>query len=156
MWLDKSLGITDQEETMLLSAKTAIVYGGGGSIGSAVAKSFAREGARVFLTGRTRKKLEDVASAIRTAGALAEVAELDALDRAAVDAHAARVADAAGAIDIVFNATSNDDVRGVVERCRERQAFPRRVRRLARELPAFDAPLEAECRLGRNGRAAFF
>jgi enoyl-[acyl-carrier-protein] reductase (NADH) len=34
------------------------------------------------------------------------------LSRAAVDAHAAAVADAAGGIDIAFNATSNDDVQG--------------------------------------------
>ncbi len=36
---------------MLLKNKTAVVYGAGGAIGSAVARAFAREGARVFLTG---------------------------------------------------------------------------------------------------------
>ena len=46
---------------MLLESKTAIVYGGGGAIGSAVAAAFAREGARVFLAGRTRPALEGVA-----------------------------------------------------------------------------------------------
>ena len=39
---------------MLLENKNAIIYGGGGSIGGAVAKEFAREGAKVFLAGRTR------------------------------------------------------------------------------------------------------
>ena len=38
----------------LLETKTAIVYGAGGAIGSAVASAFAREGARVFLAGRAR------------------------------------------------------------------------------------------------------
>ena len=38
---------------MLLEGKNAIVYGGSGSVGSAVARAFAREGARVFLAGRT-------------------------------------------------------------------------------------------------------
>src|SRR5919107_3760151 len=42
---------------MLLKNKNAIIYGAGGSIGGAVAREFAREGARVFLAGRTREKL---------------------------------------------------------------------------------------------------
>jgi len=37
---------------MLLNGKTAIIFGAGGAIGGAVAKAFAREGARVFLSGR--------------------------------------------------------------------------------------------------------
>ena len=97
---------------MLLQNKTAIIYGAGGAIGSAVARAFAREGARVFLAGRTRRALDDVARAIRDAGGMAEVAQLDAIDQAAVDRHAAAVAEAAGGIDIAFNATSNEDVQG--------------------------------------------
>lgn len=97
---------------MLLENKTAIIYGGGGAIGSAVARAFAREGARVFLAGRTRRTLDDVARTIRDAGGTAEVAQVDALDQAAVGQHAASVAGAAGGIDIAFNATSNDDVQG--------------------------------------------
>jgi 3-oxoacyl-[acyl-carrier protein] reductase len=38
---------------MLLRDKTAIIYGAGGAVGGAVAQAFGREGARVFLTGRT-------------------------------------------------------------------------------------------------------
>jgi NAD(P)-dependent dehydrogenase (short-subunit alcohol dehydrogenase family) len=37
---------------MLLQDKVAVVYGAGGEIGGAVARAFAGEGARVFLTGR--------------------------------------------------------------------------------------------------------
>lgn len=37
---------------MLLGSKTAVVYGAAGSVGSAVARAFAREGASVFLAGR--------------------------------------------------------------------------------------------------------
>lgn len=36
---------------MLLENKNAMIYGGGGSIGGAVAREFAREGAKVFLAG---------------------------------------------------------------------------------------------------------
>jgi 3-oxoacyl-[acyl-carrier protein] reductase len=97
---------------MLLESKTAIVYGGGGAVGSAVAAAFAREGARVFLAGRTRPALDGVADAIRRAGGRAETATLDALDREAVEAHAAAVAGAGTGIDVAFNATSNDDLQG--------------------------------------------
>ncbi|HJW59659.1 MAG TPA: SDR family NAD(P)-dependent oxidoreductase, partial [Actinomycetota bacterium] len=44
---------------MLLEGRNAVVYGGGGAIGGAVARAFAREGARVFLAGRTRERLEE-------------------------------------------------------------------------------------------------
>jgi NAD(P)-dependent dehydrogenase (short-subunit alcohol dehydrogenase family) len=46
---------------MLLEHKNAIVYGGGGSVGGAVARTFAREGAKVFLAGRTLARVEAVA-----------------------------------------------------------------------------------------------
>jgi shikimate 5-dehydrogenase len=45
----------------LLENKTAVIYGAGGAIGGAAARTFAREGAKVFLAGRTGAKLEAVA-----------------------------------------------------------------------------------------------
>jgi len=96
---------------MLLDTKTAIVYGAGGAIGSAVARAYAREGAEVHLAGRTRARSEDVAQRIRHYGGTAHVAQVDVLDPAAVAQHADVVA-ASGGIDICFNATSNDDVQG--------------------------------------------
>ena len=53
---------------MLLANKTAIIYGGAGDVGGAVARAFAREGARVFLAGRTASTLEAAAADIRAAG----------------------------------------------------------------------------------------
>ena len=88
---------------MLLENKTAVIYGGAGSIGGAVARAFAREGASVFLAGRTLATLDAVAEDIRAAGAAAETAQVDALDERAVDAHADAVAAQAGTIDISFN-----------------------------------------------------
>jgi 3-oxoacyl-[acyl-carrier protein] reductase len=99
------------ESFMLLDTKTAIVYGAGGAIGSAVARAYAREGADVHLAGRTLATLEEVAQRIRHDGGAAHVAQVDVLDRAAVAQHADVVA-ASGGIDICFNATSNDDVQG--------------------------------------------
>ncbi|MEU4409466.1 SDR family oxidoreductase [Streptosporangium sp. NPDC023963] len=57
---------------MLLKGRNAIVYGGGGSVGGAVARAFGREGARVFLAGRTPATLERVAGQIRAAGGAVE------------------------------------------------------------------------------------
>ena len=88
---------------MLLENKNAIIYGGAGSIGGAVARAFAREGARVFLTGRTLATLDALADEIRAAGGAAETAQVDALDEQAVDAHADAVAADAGGIDVSFN-----------------------------------------------------
>jgi 3-oxoacyl-[acyl-carrier protein] reductase len=70
---------------MLLENKNAVIYGGGGAIGGGVARTFAGEGARVFLAGRTRGPLEAVAAEIEASGGSAEVAELD---EQAVDEHA--------------------------------------------------------------------
>jgi NAD(P)-dependent dehydrogenase (short-subunit alcohol dehydrogenase family) len=97
---------------MLLDGKTAVIYGAGGSIGGAVARAFAREGATIFLAGRTLGRLEEVAKEIRSAGGVAETAQVDALDERAVDEHADAVAAKAGAIDISFNLISHGDVQG--------------------------------------------
>jgi NAD(P)-dependent dehydrogenase (short-subunit alcohol dehydrogenase family) len=99
---------------VLLENKNAVIYGAGGSIGGAAARAFAREGARVFLAGRTRATLEAVAGEIRSAGGVAEIAELDALDERAVDEHADAVAaGAAGGIDISFNVITHPHTHGV-------------------------------------------
>jgi 3-oxoacyl-[acyl-carrier protein] reductase len=97
---------------MLLEHKNAIVYGGGGSVGGAVARAFAREGAKVFLAGRTHESLGEVAKEIAAAGGVAETAQVDALDEVAVEEHADAVAEKAGKIDVSFNAILNDDVQG--------------------------------------------
>jgi NAD(P)-dependent dehydrogenase (short-subunit alcohol dehydrogenase family) len=98
---------------MLLEQKNAIVYGAGGGIGSGVARKFAQEGARVFLAGRMRSKLERVAAEIAAAGGEMEVAELDVLDERAVEEHARAVVAAAGSIDISFDLISRGDVQGI-------------------------------------------
>ena len=95
---------------MLLENKNAVIYGGAGSIGGAVARAFAREGARVFLAGRTPATLDAVAEQIRAAGGLAETAEVDALDEHAVDEHADAVAADAGGI---FNLITHPHTHGI-------------------------------------------
>ena len=96
----------------LLAGKTAIIYGGGGALGGAAARVFAREGARVFLAGRTRSKLEAVAGDIESAGGTAEIATLDLFDEAQVRNHADAVAAKTGGIDVMFNAIGIKHVQG--------------------------------------------
>jgi len=90
---------------VLLENKTAVIYGAGGAVGSAIAQAFARDGARLFLTGRKLEKVQGVASRITADGGTVEAAQVDALDEAAVEAHLDAVLEKAGAVDISFNAT---------------------------------------------------
>jgi 3-oxoacyl-[acyl-carrier protein] reductase len=98
--------------SMLLENKNAVIYGAGGAIGGAVARAFAREGAKVYLTGRTLESLEVVAEEIRSTGRVAETAQVDAIDETAVIQHADAMAASAGGIDISFNLISVGDVQG--------------------------------------------
>ena len=104
---------TSGRVTLLLERKNAVIYGGAGSVGAAVARAFAREGARVFLAGRTLATLDRVAEELAGSGGPVETAEVDALDQRAVDEHADAVAARAGGIDVSFNAISHGDVHGV-------------------------------------------
>jgi NAD(P)-dependent dehydrogenase (short-subunit alcohol dehydrogenase family) len=94
---------------MMLKEKVAVIYGGGGGIGGAVAGAFAGEGAKLFLTGRHLAAAEAVAKEVVSAGGSAEAAEVDALDEQAVDEHLQSVIDKAGRIDVSFNAVGSTD-----------------------------------------------
>lgn len=96
----------------MLANKTAIIYGGGGAIGGAVARTFAREGAKVFLAGRTLSKLVKVATDISASGGEVEITEIDAFDEEAVKTHADMVAAKTGGIDIALNAIGLVHVQG--------------------------------------------
>jgi 3-oxoacyl-[acyl-carrier protein] reductase len=97
---------------LLLDGRNAVIYGGGGSIGGAVARAFAREGATVHLAGRTQAKLDAVADAIRSAGGRAETSVVDALDEQAVTAFAEGIATGHGSLDISMCVVSQQDVQG--------------------------------------------
>ena len=86
---------------MLLRDRNAIIYGAAGHIGGAIARAFSREGARVFLAGRSLARLRDIAGELK-----ADMAEVDALDETAVERHADKVVASAGRIDISVNAVS--------------------------------------------------
>src|SRR5215218_3973096 len=98
---------------MLLERKNAVIYGAGGSVGGAVARAFAREGARVWLAGRTVVALDAVAQEIERTGGVGETAHVDAFDEAAVGRHADAIVQAGGSLDVSFNAIAVDHIQGV-------------------------------------------
>ncbi|CAN7545744.1 SDR family oxidoreductase [Phenylobacterium sp. LjRoot219] len=86
-----------------LDGKVAIITGAGQGIGEAIARAYAREGARVVITGRTLSKLEEVAGKIKADGG--EARALDALAGNQADAERT-VADAIaawGRVDVLVN-----------------------------------------------------
>jgi NAD(P)-dependent dehydrogenase (short-subunit alcohol dehydrogenase family) len=115
-----------RQTTMVLKNRIAVIYGAGGAIGAAIARGFAREGARVYLSGHRREAVEVVAKEI---GARADAAEVDALDEAAVAAHLASVVDRAGRVDISVNAVgiANAPILGVPLVDLETEAFSRPI-----------------------------
>jgi NAD(P)-dependent dehydrogenase (short-subunit alcohol dehydrogenase family) len=89
----------------ILEGKHAVVFGAGGTIGAAVAKEFAAEGARVFLAGRTKPNLEAVTQQITAAGGEAQTTVVDTLEDAGVNKYLDGVAKQVGKIDIVVDLT---------------------------------------------------
>ena len=87
-----------------LSGKVAIVTGGTGVLGGAMAHGLAQAGAKVAIVGRRSEKAEAAAQEIRDAGGQASAAPGDVMDKAQLE----RVRDAVltewGKIDILVNA----------------------------------------------------
>jgi NAD(P)-dependent dehydrogenase (short-subunit alcohol dehydrogenase family) len=93
----------DMNGTLILKGKHAVVFGAGGSIGAAVAKEFASEGAEVFLAGRTKATVEAVAKEIVAAGGRAHARAIDSTDDAAVNQFIDDIVKEAGKIDIAID-----------------------------------------------------
>ena len=97
----------------MLNSTVAIVHGAAGAVGSAVAREFARQGAKIFLAGRSGGPVEALAKEIVQTGGESEAQEVDAFDEEAVEQHALDVARIAGKIDVVFNAVGFRAVQGI-------------------------------------------
>jgi NAD(P)-dependent dehydrogenase (short-subunit alcohol dehydrogenase family) len=89
---------------MILKNKTAVIYGAGGAIGSTVARSFAKAGATVYLTGKNLKTVQAIANEIVEHGGMAEAHLVDALDQDGVRKHLSMIIEKQGRLDISFNA----------------------------------------------------
>lgn len=97
---------------MLLKDKVAVVYGGSGAVGGAVARAYAREGARVFVAAPDRAALERVAAEIGAAAGSAEVTIVDTTSAESIQAHLDAVVAAAGPVRLMFNGLSWADTQG--------------------------------------------
>jgi 3-oxoacyl-[acyl-carrier protein] reductase len=96
-----------------LDGKNVIIYGAGDSLGGAVGRAMAATGARVFLTHHRLASAAQVAEDIRASGGHAQAAEVDALDLTAVRAHADRVVEQAGSVDVSFNLINIADTQDI-------------------------------------------
>jgi 3-oxoacyl-[acyl-carrier protein] reductase len=97
----------------MLRDTTAVIYGGGGSLGSAVARAMAQHGAHVFVTGRQFAHVKAVTEEIVAAGGSAEAAELDALNATAVNNYLNDLVRRAGPLGVSFNAIGLQDRQNV-------------------------------------------
>lgn len=98
----------------MLHNKNAVIYGAGGSLGGAVARALAAAGARVFLTGRHINSVQTTADDILArGGSNVNVDQVDAFDEKAIRAHLEKVVQAAGTVDISFNAVGVDVVQNI-------------------------------------------
>ena len=86
-----------------LSGKVAIITGGGQGVGLGIAQTFAREGAKVLITGRTPDKLEAAVAGLKAAGGDAAWVAGTAGVRADAEAAVAKAVELFGGLDILVN-----------------------------------------------------
>jgi NAD(P)-dependent dehydrogenase (short-subunit alcohol dehydrogenase family) len=97
---------------VILKDKIAVIYGAGGSLGSAVAKALADAGATVCLTGHREASLQPVYDDITHTGK-AETAVVDAYDEDQVKNHLEDIVKRFGSVDISFNAVADNAIQNV-------------------------------------------
>ena len=93
-----------QLDIFRLDGRVALIPGGGGAIGSALAVALAGAGAEVAITGRTQEALDDAAARVAGIGGECLVCASDMTDRQAADDVVARTVDRYGRLDIIVNA----------------------------------------------------
>jgi NAD(P)-dependent dehydrogenase (short-subunit alcohol dehydrogenase family) len=91
------------QQLFSLQGQTALVTGGSGQLGKALALALAQAGARVVVLGRRLEPCQRVAEAIQGEGGQALAVACDVLDRAALERVAAEIAGTFGPVDILVN-----------------------------------------------------
>lgn len=89
---------------MFVKDKVAVIFGGSGAIGGAIAAVLAREGAHVCLGARNQNRLDLVREKIRNAGGRVDTFIVDVFDDVQVNQQIINLAEKTGGIDIVVNA----------------------------------------------------
>jgi NAD(P)-dependent dehydrogenase (short-subunit alcohol dehydrogenase family) len=90
--------------TSILQGKYAVIFGAGGSIGKAVAREFAAEGAEVFISGRTKGAVDAVAHQITADNGKAHATVVDTLNDGAVNKYVDDVVKQTGRLDVILDA----------------------------------------------------
>lgn len=118
--------MSDHVVTQRLSGSVALITGGGGEIGSAIARRFASEGAAVMLGDLAPAKAEAVASELRDAGGRAEATILDVANEESCAAAVARTVERLGSLSALINVAAAATQDGTAENLpveRWQQAF---------------------------------
>ncbi|MCL4177341.1 MAG: SDR family oxidoreductase [Verrucomicrobia bacterium] len=92
-----------------LSADVAVVIGGTGILGGAIAEGLASAGARVAIVGRNAQRGEARTNTIRQAGGQAEFFAADTLERASLVDCQNRIAAALGPVTILLNGAGGNE-----------------------------------------------
>ncbi len=91
-----------------LNNKTAVITGGTGVLGSAMAKGLALAGAKVVVIGRRKDAGDKVVSDIQSAGGVASFQAADVLDEGQLRKAKQSILSAYGTIDILINAAGGN------------------------------------------------
>ena len=86
-----------------LSGKVAIVTGGNGGLGLAMAMGLAQAGANIMLAARDAGKLAQAASQIATVGGIAQIAQVDLTQESGINRMVAQTVQDLGRVDILIN-----------------------------------------------------
>lgn len=91
-----------------LSGQVAVVTGGAGVLGSAMAKGLASAGVKVAILSRTASKVEAVVAQIEEVGGTAMALAADVLEKTQLEAARDKLVDTWGRIDILVNAAGGN------------------------------------------------
>ncbi len=93
-----------------LSGKTALITGASRGLGQAMAVGLAEAGARVAITSRSLKSLDETIASISAAGGKVIPIELDVRSVADISAKIGQLSDHIGGLDILVNNAGHEDV----------------------------------------------
>ncbi|MBA2608075.1 MAG: SDR family oxidoreductase [Actinobacteria bacterium] len=88
-----------------IAGKVALIFGAGGGLGSAIARTLAREGATVVLADSDASSLAAVAASIRGSAGRAQEIVWDLADIDSIKGHVAGIESTVGPVDILLNNT---------------------------------------------------
>ena len=104
---------------MKLQGKTALIAGGGGGIGRAVALALAHEGAKTAIADIVKANAEKVSGEVKAAGVDAMACQVDLTKKADVDRMVGEIIERFGQIDILVNCQGWDRLEPFVESSEE-------------------------------------